>query len=322
MNAVELKKNGGPEVLEIIEKETPAPGSDQLLIKQKAIGINFIDIYQRNGLYPVDLPFTPGFEGSGIIEKAGYGVEDFIPGERVAYAAAAKTYAEYTVVDTENAVKIPDKLSFESAAALMLQGMTAHYLAKSTYHISENDRVLIHAGAGGVGRLLIQLAKSAGAEVFTTVSTKEKSQIAAACGADHVILYTMKDFRAEIERIAGKRALSVVYDSVGKATFLNSMACLRPRGYLVSFGQSSGKVDPVDPGLLSSSGSLFLTRPTLFHYIADRESLVNRAGEMFQLLLEKKISLLIGETFPLSKVREAQSLLESRKSVGKILLIP
>jgi NADPH:quinone reductase len=322
MKAIVVEKFGGPEVMQLREREIPAPGPGQLLVRQHAIGVNFIDVYRRTGLYQVELPSVPGMEGAGIVEAAGTGVREPRPGDRVAYALVPGTYAEAVVVPADRAVPLPGRVTFEQAAAAMLQGMTAHYLALDTYPVRKGDTVLVHAAAGGVGLLLVQLIRMRGGRVIATVSTPEKAELARAAGADQLILYTEKDFVDEVKRMTAGRGVQAVYDSVGRTTFLKSLECLAPRGVMVSFGQSSGPVEPIAPALLSAKGSLFLTRPTLGHYIADAASLRRRARDVLGWVARGRLSLRIGATFNLQEAAEAHRLLESRATTGKVLLLP
>ena len=322
MRAIRVHKTGGPEVLTYEPVPDPTPGKGQALVRLRAIGVNFIDIYYRTGVYPKDLPFIPGEEGAGTVEAVGEGVTSVHSGDRVAYTSVAGSYAERAVAPADKLVRLPENVGFNEGAAIMLQGITAQYLATSTYPIRRDDRVLIHAAAGGVGLLLVQLAKLRGATVIGTVSTEEKASLASAAGADHTILYTQTDFADEVKRITGGRGVHAVYDSVGKDTFDRSLTCLAPRGCMVSFGQSSGKVGPFDIYRLSAGGSLFLTRPTIGHYIATREELDARAGEVLDLVSTGKLSLRIGQILPLEEAAKAHSLLASRKTSGKVLLVP
>ncbi|UCF96401.1 MAG: quinone oxidoreductase [Spirochaetaceae bacterium] len=322
MKAIQIQKNGGPEVMGLTELPIPEAGEDQALVKVKAAGVNFIDVYQRSGLYPVKLPYTLGLEGSGIVEKIGSAVETLRVGDRVAWQGRSGGYAEYAAVPADKLVKLPEGIDFPQAAAAMLQGMTAHYLAVDTYPIKKGDTVLIHAAAGGVGRLLVQIAKRRGAQVLATVSTEQKAELARKAGADELILYTQTDFVEEVKRLTGGTGVNAVYDSVGQTTFLKSLECLSRRGILVSFGQSSGKIDPIEPAILGAKGSLYLTRPSLFHYVADRQSLERRASEVLGWIARGKLVLHIGEKLPLAEAAEAHRRLEARKTVGKVLLIP
>jgi NADPH2:quinone reductase len=320
MKAIVIDAFGGPEVLRLKEVPTPTPEPRQVLVRQKAAGINFIDIYRRTGLYPVSLPGIPGMEGAGIVESVGAEVRGIAAGDRVAYVNVPGTYAEAIAVPADRVVPIPKKLSFEQAAAAMLQGMTAHYLALDTFPVKNGDTVLIHAAAGGVGLLLVQVARMRGARVIATVSTPEKAELARGAGAEEVILYTREDFVAAVKRITDGKGVDAVYDSVGKDTFLKSLDCLAARGMMVSFGQSSGKMEAIEPGVLSAKGSLFLTRPTLGHYIAEPRELLRRAGDVFRWIMTGKMRLRIGARFPLEQAAEAHRILESRRISGKVLL--
>ncbi|RMF89910.1 MAG: quinone oxidoreductase [Nitrospinota bacterium] len=322
MKAIRIHENGGPDVLRYEEVPMPSPGPGQALVHLKAIGVNFIDIYHRTGLYKTDLPLIPGLEGAGVVEAVGDGVSEVEVGERVAYTGVPGSYAEYVVAPAQRLVKLPEALSFQDGAAAMLQGMTAHYLSHSTYPLHSGHTCLVHAAAGGVGLLLVQMAKLRGARVFGTVSTEEKARLARAAGADEVILYTQQDFEAEVNRLTDGRGVNVVYDSVGKTTFDKSLNSLAPLGYLVLYGQSSGPVPPFDPALLSQKGSLFLTRPSLMHYIADRETLLQRAGDVLGWIVSGRLKLRIGKTFPLAEAAEAHRQLEGRQTTGKVLLLP
>jgi NADPH2:quinone reductase len=291
-------------------------------VRIAASGVNFIDVYFRSGLYKADLPITLGSEAAGTVESVGAQVTEVAPGDRVAYAMARGSYAEYAVVPSAQLVKIPSHLDFATAAAAMLQGMTAHYLAHATYPIQPDDTVLIHAGAGGVGLLLIQMAKRLGARVFATVSNEKKAELARAAGADQPILYTREDFAASVRELTGGRGLPVVYDSVGKTTFEGSLACLRPRGMLVLFGGSSGPVPPFDLIRLSTMGSLYVTRPTLKDYTATREELEQRAGEVLRRVADGSLKLRLEHSYALADAAQAHRDLEARKTTGKVLLIP
>jgi len=322
MHAIQIRRTGGPDVLEYANVPEPEPGPGQVRIKLAAIGVNFIDIYYRIGLYPATLPLIPGEEGAGVVEKLGPGVVSLAVGDRVAYTGVGASYSELVVAQAERLVKLPASISFVQGAAAMLQGMTAHYLSTATYPLKPDDVALVHAGAGGVGLLLTQMAKIRGATVISTVSTEQKAELSRKAGADHVIIYTKQNFLDEVTRITGNRGVSVVYDSVGRDTFEHSLNCLRPRGYLVLYGQSSGKVPPVDPQILNSGGSLFLTRPTLRDYIAGTDSLRMRAGEVFGWIESGRLSLRTEHNYPLSQAFVAQSELEGRRTTGKIVLIP
>ncbi len=305
-------------------KEVPLlePGPGEVRIKVAAAGVNYIDVYHRSGLYSVPLPMTPGSEAAGIVDAVGPGVEGLSPGDRVAYAMQLGSYAEYQVVPAHRLVKVPEDVSLDAAAAAMLQGMTAHYLVTSTFPLKAGDRALVHAAAGGVGLLLVQMAKLRGATVYGTVSTPEKARLAREAGADEVILYTETDFEAEVRRLTGGRGVDVVYDSVGRTTFEGSLRCLRPRGMLVLFGQSSGPVAPIDPQILNKYGSLFLTRPSLGHYTADPAELAERATELFDWIRSGRLRLRVDRSLPLAQAAEAHRLLEGRATAGKLLLVP
>ena len=322
MKAIRIRAHGGPEVLELAEVPVPEPAPDQALVRLEAAGVNFIDVYHRTGLYTVSLPYVLGQEGAGTVEAVGEEVTGLAPGDRVAYAGVAGAYAEYARVPAEKLVKLPENVDCEQAAAVMLQGMTAHYLAHDTFPLQRGDTALVHAAAGGVGLLLVQLARQRGARVLATVGSARKVELARKAGADEVIRYDEKDFVAEVKNLTGGRGVQVVYDSVGQATFLKSLDCLAPRGMLVSFGQSSGKIAPFDPALLGGKGSLFLTRPTLWHYIADRPSLLARAGDLFDRIGSGRLFLYIAQVLPLERAAEAHRLLEGRQTAGKVLLSP
>ena len=322
MKIVHVKQPGGPEKLEYVDVPKPAPGPKEALVKIMASGVNFIDIYFRIGLYKADLPVTLGNEGAGIVEAVGPEVTEVAVGDRVAYAMPRGSYAEYAVVPAWQLVKIPDGLDFQQAAAAMLQGMTAHYLTHSTYPLKQGDTALVHAAAGGAGRLIVQMAKMRGARVFGTVSTEEKAAIAREAGIDEVIRYTEQDFEAEVKRLTDKRGVDVVYDSVGATTFEKSLNCLRPRGMMALFGQSSGPVPPFDPNILNPKGSLFLTRPSLAHHCLTREELLWRAGDVLGWVASGKLKLRIERAYPLSQAAQAQIDLAGRKTAGKLLLIP
>ncbi|WP_455382131.1 quinone oxidoreductase family protein [Salinispira pacifica] len=322
MKAIIVEKTGGPEVLTYRDADDPKAEKGEVVVKLSAIGVNFVDIYHRMGVYPTKMPFIPGQEGAGTVEAVGDGVTTVRTGDRVAFTNVHSAYAERIAAPADRLVKLPDNVSFNEGAAALLQGMTAHYLTSSTFPVGSGDTVLVHAAAGGVGLLLVQMAKKRGATVIGTVSTKEKADLAAEAGADHTILYTQADFQQEVERITGGRGVQAVYDSVGRDTFDRSLACLAPRGYLVSFGQSSGKVDMFDVYRLSAGGSLFLTRPTLGDYIATREELEERAGDVLGWISRGELSLRIGQILPLSEAEKAQAMLENRKTTGKVILVP
>jgi NADPH:quinone reductase len=319
---VRVHQYGGPEVLTQEDIGVPDPQPGEARVKIEAIGVNFIDIYQRTGLYPLQTPFTLGMEGAGVVDALGEGVTEVKPGDRVAYAMILGSYAEYAIVPAWKLAPLPANIDAQAGAALMLQGMTAHYLTHSTYPLKKGESALVHAAAGGVGLLLIQIAKQLGATVIGTVSTEAKAKLATDAGADHVILYTETDFAAEVKKITAGRGVHVVYDSVGQSTFDKSLDCLRPRGYMVLFGQSSGPVPPLDAGKLAAKGSLFLTRPTLVHYTLDRAELLQRAGDLFSWTASGKLKLRIEKTFALAEAAEAHRQLEGRKTAGKIILLP
>lgn len=319
MKAVRVHQTGGPEVLRLEDIRIPEPGPGEVLVRLLAIGVNYIDTYKRKGLYPMPLPFTLGEEGAGVVEKVGEGVLGVAPGDKVAFANVQGAYAEYQVVPAERLVPVPEGLDPRLAAAVLLQGMTVHYLLKSTYPVAPGDQVLVHAGAGGVGLLLIQWAKRLGATVYATASTEAKRALAKEAGADYALPY--EGFAQAVKALSGG-GVDVVYDGVGQSTFEGSLEALRPRGYLVLFGQSSGPVPPFDPQILNRKGSLFLTRPTLHHYTASRKELLFRAGEVFQAVREGWLRVRIGTEFPLEKAREAHEALEGRETTGKVLLIP
>ncbi len=322
MKAVVADPTGGPENLQYMDLPKPEPGESEVLVKIAAIGVNFIDVYFRSGLYKApESPVKLGSEAAGTVEAAGK-ASGWRPGQRVAYAMARGSYAEYAVVPQSVLVELPEHVSFEDGAAVMLQGMTAHYLTHSTFALKPGQTCLIHAAAGGVGLLLVQIAKIAGATVIGTVSTEEKAQLARDRGADHIILYTKTDFEKEVKRITANRGVDVVYDSVGSTTFHKSLDCLRPRGLMASFGQSSGPIGQIDPLILSQRGSLFLTRPSLANYISDPEELRWRASDLFQWIEEGRLKLHIYRVYPLAEAATAHRDLEGRKTTGKLLLKP
>jgi NADPH2:quinone reductase len=322
MKAVRVHQYGGPEVLSYDEIEVPEPKAGEARIKIEASGLNFIDIYQRSGLYPLKTPFTLGMEGAGIVDAIGEGVTEVKSGERVGYAMVPGSYAQYAIVPAAKLAPLPQNIEAKVAASLMLQGMTAHYLTHSTYALKPGETALVHAAAGGVGLLLVQIAKMLGATVIGTTGTEVKADLARQAGADHVIPYTQMDFSSEVKRITGGNGVHVVYDSVGATTFEKSLDCLRPRGTLVFFGQSSGPVPPFDPGKLAAKGSLFLTRPTLVHYALNRAELLQRASDLFSWTASGKLKLRIEKTFPLAEAAEAHRQLEGRKTTGKVILLP
>ena len=318
--AIRIHEPGGPEVLRWEAAEVGAPGPGQLRIRQRAVGVNFIDVYHRTGLYQQPLPFTPGVEGAGTVEVVGDGVTDFAVGDRIAYAGPIGGYTEERLLDADRAVKLPNGIQFDQAAAMMLRGMTVQMLIRELRRVEAGETILVHAAAGGVGLILCQWAKALGATVIGTVSTDEKAELARSNGCDHPIVYTREDFVAEVDRITEGRKLPVVYDSVGKDTFLKSLDCLAPRGIMVSYGNASGPPDPMPPGLLAQKGSLFLTRPTLYHYIATREELDRSAGELFAMVSSSKVRIDIGQTFALKDAAEAHRALESRRTTGSTIL--
>ncbi len=322
MKAIQIHEAGGPEVLQLADLPIPHPGPGQVLIRVEATGVNFIEIYFRKGQYKASFPLTPGSEASGTVEELGPGVQGFTAGELVASVSVMGSYAEYALVPAAQLVKVPAGLTPEQAAAAMLQGMTAHYLAYATFPLKAGDTALVHAGAGGVGLLLTQLAVRIGARVITTVSTSAKAELSHEAGASDVILYTEQDFEAEVKSLTGGKGVDVVYDSVGKTTFDKSLNCLKPRGLLALFGGSSGAVPAFDPIQLSSKGSLYLTRPTLWHYIATRAELEHRAGEILGWAASGQLKLRTEHIFPLAEAAQAQTDLESRNTTGKILLEP
>jgi NADPH:quinone reductase len=320
MKAIRISQTGGPEQLVYGEVATPSCGATDVLVRIEASGVNFIDVYHRIGLYKIDLPFTPGMEGAGVVDNVGSEVIGFKPGDRVAYAMTRGSYAEYAVVPENNLVAVPEGITMEQAAATMLQGMTAHYLTRSTYPLKSGETALVHAAAGGTGQILVQLAKSAGARVIATVGTKQKAEIARAVGADEVILYTEQDFAQETRRLTNGRGVDVVYDSVGAPTWEQSLNSLRPRGMMVSFGNSGGAVPPFAPIALAGKGSLYLTRPNLAHYTAIREELMWRADELFTAMIAGNLRVAIDKKYPLEDAAEAHRYLEGRNTLGKVLL--
>ncbi len=322
MKAIQIKETGGPEKLEFVDLPRPVPGPRQALVKIAASGVNFIDVYFRAGLYPADLPATLGSEAAGTVEAVGPEVAEVAPGDRVAYAMARGSYAGYAVVPAAQLVKIPEGLDFHLAAASMLQGMTAHYLTHSTYPLKAGDSCLVHAAAGGAGLLLVQMARRIGARVFGTVSTQAKARLALEAGADEAILYTERDFEAEVKRLTGGRGVDVVYDSVGATTFAKSLGSLRPRGLLALFGQSSGPVPPFNPNILNGKGSLFLTRPSLAHHCLTRDELLWRAGDVLGWVATGELKIRVDHEYPLAQAAQAHRDLEARRTAGKLLLIP
>ena len=323
MKAVRVHAPGGPEALRFEDVPDPVPAPGQALVRVEATGVNFIDVYHRTGLYKAAMPMIPGREGAGTVLEVAPDVQDLAPGDRVAWAGGFGAYAEKETIAADELVKLPDGVSVRQGAAAMLQGMTAHYLAISTYPLKAGDTCLVHAGAGGVGLLLTQVAKMRGARVLTTVSTAEKAKLSREAGADAVIDYTTQDFEAEAKRETGGRGVQVVYDSVGKTTFEKSLASLAPRGMLALFGQSSGPVGPFDPQILAQRGSLYLTRPSLFGgYLADRAELLMRAGDVLGWVRDGRLKVRIGHELPLAEAAEAHRALEGRRTTGKVLLVP
>jgi len=322
MKAVRVHTTGGPEVLQYEDVPAPEPGAGQVVLKIAAAGVNFVDVYQRRGLYPVPLPFTAGQEAAGTVTQVGSGAGDVKLGDCVAYTGVLGAYAELAVVPADRLVPLPEDVSALQAAALMLQGMTAHYLATNTYPLQPGDTCLVHAAAGGVGLLLCQIAKFRGARVIGTVSTAAKAELAREAGADEVILYTERDFEEEVKRLTGGAGVQVVYDSVGQTTFAKGLNCLVRRGMMVLYGQSSGPVAPLDLQVLSQKGSLFATRPTLHHYVVTRAELLARAGEVMTWVRAGRLKLRIGGEFALAQAGEVHRQLEARRTTGKLLLIP
>jgi len=322
MKAIRVDRTGGPEVLQLVDVPEPVPGPGEALVRQSAIGINYIDVYVRTGLYKKPPPFTNGREGAGVVEAVGEGVTEVKPGDRVAYAATPNLggYAEKNVVPARELVPIPDGVDDADACAVMLQGMTAHYLAHDTFPLHAGHVALVHAAAGGVGSLLVQLAKARGATVVATVGTEDKAALARGYGADHVIVYAEEDFADATRALIGEHAVDVAYDSVGKETWERSLGLLRPRGMLVSFGNASGAVTEFSPLTLSQKGSLFLTRPTLFNYTATVEELDWRANDVLNWIAQGKLKLHIHKVYPLSDTAQAHNDLESRNTTGKLLL--
>ncbi|MGI9167827.1 MAG: quinone oxidoreductase family protein [Pyrinomonadaceae bacterium] len=322
MKAIQVAKVGGPEVLTLVDVPVPEPKPNEALVQIKAAGVNFIDVYFREGRYPAPLPFINGQETAGIVTVTGSEVTNVKPGDRVAYTGSLGAYAEYAAVPADRLVHVPKELDFQHAAAAMLQGMTAHYLSHSTYPIKRDETVLIHAAAGGVGLLLVQMAKQLGARVIGTAGSEAKASLAREAGADEVILYTQQDFETETRRLTDGKGVHVVYDGVGLTTFDKDLNVLRPRGYLVLFGGASGPVPPLDLMKLTQKGSLFVTRPTLAHYTGTREDLEQRSGEVFQMITRGELKLRIHATYPLARAQDAHRDLEGRKTTGKMLLIP
>lgn len=322
MKAIRIHEHRNADVLRYEDTEIPEPKENEARVKLEAIGVNFIDIYHRTGLYPNKLPFIPGMEGAGVVDKIGKNVSDLKQGDRVAYAMNLGSYAEYSIAPAWKLVKIPDEIDAKTACAAMLQGMTAHYLAHSTFKIKKNNIILLHAAAGGVGLLLVQMAKKLEARVIGTVGNEEKAKLAKENGVDEVIIYTKENFEEKVKELTDGTGVDVVYDSVGKATFLKSLNCLKRRGLLVSFGQSSGAIPEFNTRILSERGSLYLTRPTLADYASNKEEISQRTKDIFSWIENKELKIRIHKEFKLSEAKEAHKELEGRKSSGKILLIP
>jgi NADPH:quinone reductase len=322
VKAIRVHTTGGPEVLRYEEVPKPSPGPGQALVRIEAVGVNFVEMYQRTGLYQLALPFTPGSEASGTVVEIGPKVTSVTGGQRVASTNFAGAYAEYALAPADRLVVLPDGVSTRMGAAVMLQGMTAHYLVHSTYPLSHQDTCLVHAAAGGVGLLLCQMAGRQRARIIGTVSTVEKAALAREAGAHEVILYTQQDFEAETKRLTSGEGVHVVYDSVGRTTFAQGLNCLVPRGMMVLYGQSSGPVDSFDPQILNQKGSLFLTRPSLSHYVTTRAELLHRASEVLGWVTDESLKVRVGREFPLAAAAEAHRELEGRRTTGKVLLIP
>lgn len=322
MKAVRIHTPGGPEALRYEDAPEPTPRAGEAIVKVEAAGLNYIDVYYRTGLYKAELPLTIGLEAGGVVTAVGPGVTEVKAGDRVAYTGVAGAYAEYAAVPAARLVALPAGVTPRQGAATMLQGMTAHYLACSTYPLKPGDTCLVHAAAGGVGLLLCQIARMRGARVIGTVSTEDKAKLAREAGADEVILYSQQDFEAEVKRLTGGRGVQVVYDAVGKTTFEKGLGCLAPRGLMVLYGQASGPVGAFDPQVLNARGSLFLTRPSLFHHVATREELLQRAGETLGWVRDGRLKLRMAFEFPLKDAAEAHRALEGRRTTGKVLLIP
>jgi NADPH2:quinone reductase len=322
MKAIQVKQVGGPEAMELVELPVPHPKVNEAVVKLAASGVNFIDVYLREGRYKAPLPFVVGQEGSGVVTAVGMDVKSVKVGDRVAWSGVLGSYAEYVAAPVEALVPVPQGVAEQDAAAAMLQGMTAHYLCYDTYPLKPGETALVHAAAGGVGLLLVQMAHQLGARVIGTVSTEEKAKLARAAGADEVILYTRADFEVETKRLTGGKGVDVVYDGVGKDTFDKSMNTLRPRGMLVLYGASSGPVPPVDPIVLSQKGSLYMARTTLAHFTATHDELLARSGAVFGMIAGGKLKLRIAHTYPLGEAQQAHRDLEGRKTTGKLLLIP
>lgn len=321
-HAIRIQSQGGPEVLRYEEVQVGNPGPGEARVRHTAIGVNYLDTYHRSGIYPLTMPSGIGTEAAGVVEAVGEDVTDVKKGDRVAYAMVPGSYAEYAIVPAWRLAPVPAAIDTKSAAAIMLQGMTAHYLTHSTYALKNGETALIHAAAGGVGLLLVQIAKMIGAKVIGTVSTEQKAKLAKQAGADEAILYSHTDFLTEVKKLTGGKGVHVVYDSVGATTFEKSLDCLRPRGYLVLFGQSSGPVPPFEPGKLATKGSLFLTRPSLAHYTLNRTELLQRSGDLFNWIAAGKLKLRVENVYSMTEAAEAHRQLEGRKTTGKVVLFP
>lgn len=322
MRAVVVEEFGPAENMKIVDRPKPEPGPGEVVVRIAASGVNFTDVYHRTGLYKMPLPVSIGSEAAGTVEAVGSGVAELTPGDRVVYAMVRGSYAEFAKVPAAQVVRIPDAVSFEQAAAVLLQGMTAHYLTRSTFPLKAGDTCLVHAAAGGTGALVVQMARHCGARVFGTVSSQQKAAIARAAGADEVILYTEQDFASETRRLTDGRGVDVVYDGVGKTTFDKSLDCLRPRGMMVLFGYASGPVPSIDPAVLNARGSLFFTRPGLANYLATREELIWRATEVMELVASGGLTVRVDATYPLDRAAEAHRVLEARGTTGKLLIVP
>jgi NADPH:quinone reductase len=322
MKAIQVKQPGGPEVMELVDLPIPQPKPNEAVVKIQAAGVNFIDVYNREGRYKAPLPFVLGQEAAGTVSAVGTGVREVAAGDRVAYTNTLGSYAEYAAVPADRLVKIPAGVGEREAAAAMLQGMTAHYLSHDTYRLKKGETALIHAAAGGVGLLLVQMAHHIGARIIATVSTDEKAKLARAAGADEIILYTQSDFEADTKRLTGGNGVDVVYDSVGKTTFEKGLNLLRPRGMMVLYGGSSGPVPPFDPLVLTQKGSIFLTRPSLGHYVITAQELQQRAGAVFGMIRDGRLKLRIEHVYPLAQAQQAHRDLEGRKTTGKLLVLP
>ena len=322
VKAIVVPALGGPENLVLDDLAEPVAGHGELLVEVAAAGVNYVDIYHRRGLYDADLPFIPGMEGAGTVSAVGEGVEDFRIGDRVGWANVRGSYAERHVIPADRAVPIPEGIESKTVAAVLLQGLTAHYLATDTFPLQNGSKCLIHAGAGGVGLLLTQIAKMRGAEVFSTVGNAEKAELSREAGADHVIVYSQTDFKDQVEEMAGPNSLDVVYDGVGADTFISGLDLLRPRGMMVTFGNASGPVPEIAPLLLSQKGSLFLTRPTMAHYLQTRDELMSRCNDLFSWIQSGDVEVRIGHEYPLADAADAHRALEGRQTTGKVLLLP